>query len=62
MNKSAGFFLRKMVACENSRLSSLHAAGDISRGGTSATQQQQLHTDDLKSVRNLVISADWTTE
>ena len=25
---------------------------DVSRGGTSATQQQKFHTDDAKSVRN----------
>ena len=35
-----------MVACENIRFSSLFAAGDVSRGGTSATQQQKFHTDD----------------
>ena len=34
------------LACENIRFSSLFAAGDVSRGGTSATQQQKLHTDD----------------
>ena len=34
------------VACENIRFSSLFAAGDVSRGGTSATQQQKFHTDD----------------
>ena len=43
------------LACENIRLSSLFAAGDVSRGGASAT-----HTDDLKSVRNPVRSADWS--
>ena len=35
-----------VVACENIRFSSLFAAGDVSRGGTSATQQQKFHTDD----------------
>ena len=35
-----------MVACENIRFSSLFAAGDVSRGGTSATQRQKFHTDD----------------
>ena len=35
---------------------------DVSRGGTSATQRQKFHTDDAKSVRNLVRSADWSTE
>ena len=34
------------LACENIRFSSLFAAGDVSRGGTSATQQQKFHTDD----------------
>ena len=37
-------------------------AGDVSRRGTSATQQQKFHTDDVKSVRNPVRSADWSTE
>ena len=50
------------IACENSRFSSFFATGDVSRGGTSATQRQKFHTDDVKSVRNPVISADWTTE
>ena len=35
-----------MLACENIRFSSLLTAGDVSRGGTSATQQQKFHTDD----------------
>ena len=34
------------LACENIRSSSLFAAGDVSREGTSATQQQKFHTDD----------------
>ena len=34
------------IACENIPFSSLFAAGDVSRGGTSATQRQQFHTDD----------------
>ena len=34
------------VACENIRFSSLFAAGDVSRVGTSATQRQKFHTDD----------------
>ena len=33
-------------ACENIRFSSLFAAGDVSRRGTSATQGQKIHTDD----------------
>ena len=50
------------VACENIRFSSLFAPGDVSRGETSATQQQKFHTDDVKSVRNPVRRADWSTE
>ena len=34
------------VARENIRFSSLFAGGDVSRGGTSATQGQKFHTDD----------------
>ena len=34
------------LACENIRFSSLFAAGDVSQGGTSATQWQKFHTDD----------------
>ena len=32
------------------------------RGRTSATQQLKFHTDGVKSVRNPVRSADWSTE
>jgi len=35
---------------------------DVSRGGTSATQRQKFHTDDVNSVRNPVRSANWSTE
>ena len=35
---------------------------DVSRGGTSAIQRQKFHTDDAKSVRNPVRSANWSTE
>ena len=34
------FYPYKNIACENLRFSSLFADGDISRGGTSATQWQ----------------------
>ena len=34
------------IACENIRFSSLFAARDVPRGGTSATQRQKFHTDD----------------
>ena len=37
---------RDHIACENIRFSSLFAAGNVSRGGTSATQRQKFHTDD----------------
>ena len=50
------------VACENSRFSLLFAAKDVSRGITSATQRQKFHADDVRSVRNPVRSADWSTE
>ena len=39
------------LACEDIRFSSLFAAGVVSRGGTSTTQRQKFHTDDVKSVR-----------
>ena len=35
------------IAYGNSRFSSLLAAGDVSREGTSATQRQKFHTDDV---------------
>ena len=38
--------LTRRIACENIRFSSLFAARDVSRGGTSATQRQKFHTDD----------------
>jgi len=56
----SGMFER--LACENICFSSLLVDGDVSRGGTSATQLQKLHTDDVKSVRNPVRSANWSTE
>ena len=40
------FRFRFTIACENICFSSLFAAGDVSRGGTSATQRQKFHTDD----------------
>ena len=52
----------RYVACENIRFSSLFADGDVSRGGTSATQWQKFHTDDVKSVQNPVRSVDWSME
>ena len=47
------------LACENICFSSLFTAGDVLRRGTSATQRQKFHTDDVKSVRYPVRSADW---
>ena len=35
------------LACENSHFSSLLATGNVLRGGTSATQCQKFHTDDI---------------
>ena len=35
------------LACENSRFFSFFVAGNVSRGGTSATQRQKFHTDDV---------------
>ena len=45
-----------------SHFSSLLAAGDVLRGGTSAFQRQKFDTDGVKSVWNPIISAGWTTE
>ena len=41
--------MQQLLACENIRFSSLFAAGEVLRGGTSATQRQKFHTDDVKS-------------
>ena len=38
--------VKMQLACENIRVSSLFAAGNVSRGGMSATQRQKFHTDD----------------
>ena len=54
--------LTTYLACENIGFSSLFVAGDISLVGTSVTQRQKFHTDDVKSVLNPVRSADWSTE
>ena len=61
-NLSSRLLASFRLACENIRFSSLFAPGDVSRGGTSATQRQKFHTDDVKSVQNPVRSADWSTE
>ena len=54
-------FVVKPVACEDSHFSSLYAAGDVSRRGTSVSQQQKFYTDDVKSAQNPVRSADRKT-
>ena len=36
-----------LIAYEDSHFSSLFAAGDVLHGGTSASQQQKFHTDDV---------------
>ena len=38
------------LACENSHFSSLLAAGNVLRGGMSATQCQKFHTDDINQL------------
>ena len=54
--------MNEWIARENMFLLALFAAGDVSRGGTSVTQRQKFHADDVKSVWNPVSSADWSTE
>ena len=39
--------LSGLLACENIHFSSLFAAGEVSRGGMSATQRQKFDTDDV---------------
>ena len=39
-------FSTVFLACENIHFSSLFNAGDVSHGGTSATQRQKFHNDD----------------
>ena len=39
--------LSRVTSLQNSRFSSLIAAGDVSRRGTSVTRQQKLHTNDV---------------
>ena len=40
------------LACENSHFSSLLTAGNVLRGGMSATQCQKFHTDDINQCLN----------
>ena len=56
------FYFFHLLACEYSRFFLLLATTDVSPGETSATQRQKFHTDDVKSVRNPVRRADWSTE
>ena len=42
-----------LLACEYSRFSLLVAARDVSPRGTSASQRQKFHTDDVKSGQEL---------
>ena len=51
--------VRTQIACENSCFSSLLPTWDVSSGETSALQRQKFHTDDVKSVQNLVRSPDF---
>ena len=46
LNYFTGKIVRQILACENIHFSSLFAVGDISRGGTSASQRQKFHADD----------------
>ena len=43
-------------------LALLLAAKNVSPGGTSAPQRQKFHTDDVKSVQNLVSRSDWSIQ
>ena len=56
---SATRISKDKVACENSHLSLLLAARDISPGKTPVPQRRKFNTDHVKSVRNLVRSSDW---
>ena len=54
-------FFQSVIGCKYSCFSFLLVAEDVSPGGTSATQRQKFHTNDIKSVWNLVWSSDWST-
>ena len=51
-----------ILTCEYSRFSLLLAAKDVSPEGTCAPQRQKFHADDVKTVRILVRSSDWSTK
>ena len=46
---------------ENSRLSSLLAAGTFAQEERLRLREKKFHTDNVKSVWNLVQSSDWST-
>ena len=49
----------KFLACENIHFSSLFTAGDVSRGGTSATQWQKFHNDDANECLHNKFGSHW---
>ena len=49
------------ISLQNSHLSSLLAIWDVSSGGMSVPQRQKFLIDDVKFVRNLVGSSEWST-
>ena len=51
--------LLRKVACENIRFSSLFAAGDVSRRGTTTTQGRKFHTDDTIQCLHNKSSSHW---
>ena len=48
------------LSCKNNHLSQLLSTRDIWPGGTSEPQLEKFYPDDVKSVRNLVSSSDWS--
>ena len=50
----------KILPYEYSCFSLLLAARDVSPGGTCAPQRQKFHTDDVKSVGNMVRNSNWS--
>ena len=60
LNTLSSFYRASLRTADVSPCSS--PLSDVSRGGTSITERQKFHTDDAKSVRNPVRSADWSTE
>ena len=51
----------KNLPYEYSCFSLLLAARNVSPGGTCAPQRQKFHTDDVKSVGNMVRNSNWST-